>query len=88
MEVPYVAGGKMEDDLTQNVRQPHPKWKTTSPKNEDDEKWRRPKTKTTKNEDYQKTKTPKKEDDQKMKTTKNKDDQKQRLPKMKGKISR
>ena len=33
MEVPDVAGGKLEDDLTQNGRRPHTKWKTISQKN-------------------------------------------------------
>ena len=53
----------MEDDLTQDGRRPHPKWKTTSSKMEDDQNGRRPKTNMTKNEDDQKMKTTKKEDD-------------------------
>ena len=35
MEVPDVAGGKLEDDLTQNGRRPHQKWKKTLPKMDD-----------------------------------------------------
>ena len=41
----------MEDDITQNGRRPHPKWKMT--KNKDDQIYRQPKIKTTKNEDEQ-----------------------------------
>ena len=54
------------------------KWKTTSPKMEDDliQNGRRPYS-TTKDEDDQKLRRPK------TKTTKNKDDQKQRRPKTK-----
>ena len=62
----------MEDNLNQNGRRPQPKWKTTSPKMEDDriKNGRRPKRKTTKNEDDQKLRRPK------IKMTKNEDDQK------------
>ena len=31
----FMNSFKMKDDLTQNGRQPHPKWNTTSPKMED-----------------------------------------------------
>ena len=48
----------MEDDLNQNGRRPHPKWKMTSPKMEDDQNGRQTKWKTTK------MKTTKMEDDQ------------------------
>merc|ERR1711947_40615 len=56
---------------TENGRQPHPKWKTISPKMEDDltQNGRRPKWKTTKMEDDQNGKRPK------WKTTKMEDDQ-------------
>ena len=37
----------LKDDLTQNGRRPHTKWKTTSLKMEDDQKGRQPKRKTT-----------------------------------------
>ena len=54
-----------EDDLTQNGRRPHPKWKKTSSKMEDNltQNGRRPQAKW-------KTTLPKMEDDQKIKTTK------------------
>ena len=80
---------KLEVDLTQNVRRPNPKWKTTTPKinddltqNEDDltQNWRRP------HANWKST-SPKVEDDQKMKTSKNwrrpktEDDQKMKMTK-------
>ena len=51
----------MEDNLNQNGRRPQPKWKTTSPKMEDDltQNKRRPKWKTTKMEDDQNERRPK-----------------------------
>merc|ERR1711888_419235 len=57
-------------------------WEEKKIKNEDDQKRRRPKTKTTKNEDDQKRRRPKTKTT-KTKTTKNEDDQKGRRPKMK-----
>merc|ERR1711984_68705 len=66
-----ITPTKMEDDLTQNGRRPHPKRKTTSPKMEDDltQNGRRPNRKTTKMEDDQNGRRPK------WKTTKMEDDQ-------------
>merc|ERR1711984_64663 len=62
---------------TENGRRPHPKWKTTSPKMEDDQNGRRPTWKMTKLEDDQNGRRPK------CKTTKTEDDQNGRRPKWK-----
>ena len=49
----HGRGVNIEDDITQNGRRPHPKWKTTSPKMEDDQNGRQPKWNMTKMEDNQ-----------------------------------